>query len=436
MKKRALAISTLVAVGAAAAPAAAADDLLTTAKDAGSFTTLVSLVEQAGLDGALTGKDDLTVLAPTDAAFAKVPQSTLDALAADPAKLREVLTYHVLAGDAPASTVVTLKAAKTLSGQGIKIRVRGGKVKINDSATVVTTDIDASNGTIHVIDEVLIPKRLPRTSDNLVSVATKAGSFSTLTSLLKTAGLVDALSGKGKLTVFAPTDEAFAKVPAETLAALQADPAALRDVLLYHVVKGDRPASKVVKLKAARTLDGRGVKVRGTTLNDSATIVATDVEASNGTIHVIDEVLLPPTLPPVTANLAEVAIGAGEFTTLVSLVQQAGLVGALTGDDPLTVFAPTDEAFAKVPPATLAAVAADPALLARVLTYHVVEGERRSGHVAQLRAVKTLSGDGLKIRATKDGITLNDSTSIVSANARASNGVIHVIDEVLLPPGL
>ncbi len=436
MRRPSLAITTAAALGLAAAPAAAADDLLTTARDAGSFTTLVGLVEQAGLDGALTGKDDLTVLAPTDAAFAKVPKDTLDALAADPAKLREVLTYHVLPGNAPASRVVQLKAAKTVSGQGIKIRVRGGKVRINDTATVVTPDVEASNGTIHVINKVLIPKRLPRTSDNLVEVATKAGSFSTLTSLVQSAGLVGALSGKGRLTVFAPTDEAFAKLPAETLAALSADPAALRDVLLYHVVKGDRPSSRVVKLKAARTLDGRGIKVRGTVLNDSANIVTTDVEASNGRIHVIDEVLIPPTLPPVEANLAEVAIGAGQFTTLVSLAQQAGLVGALTGEDPLTVFAPTDEAFAKLPADVLAKVTSDPAVLKRVLSYHILEGERRSGHVSQLKAVKTLSGDGLKVRSGRSGITLNDSAQIVSANARAKNGVIHVIDEVLVPPGL
>jgi uncharacterized surface protein with fasciclin (FAS1) repeats len=140
-----------------------------------------------------------------------------------------------------------------------------------------------------------------QTSGNIVQTAVKAGQFKTLTSLVKSAGLAGALSKPGaNLTVFAPTDAAFAKVPKATLAKLGKDKKALQAVLLYHVVKGKVPAAKVVTLngKSATTLNGAPVKiaVRGGSvyLNGNTKVITTDVKASNGIIHVIDKVLLPP----------------------------------------------------------------------------------------------------------------------------------------------
>jgi uncharacterized surface protein with fasciclin (FAS1) repeats len=161
----------LVAVGAAAAvavPVAASSSAAPPARDAGgknivqvaqsagTFKTLVSLVKQAGLAKALSG-GRYTVFAPTDAAFAKVPKSTLNALGKDKAKLKAVLLYHVVKGRVPASKVVTLKSAKTLNGASVKIRVKGGKVYLNGSTRVTATDVKASNGIIHVINKVLLP---------------------------------------------------------------------------------------------------------------------------------------------------------------------------------------------------------------------------------------------------------------------------------------
>ena len=137
----------------------------------------------------------------------------------------------------------------------------------------------------------------PTRRPNLVKTAVAAGQFKTLVSLVKAAGLAKALSSKTQLTVFAPTDRAFAKVPASTLAQLKADPAKLRAVLLYHVVKGRVPAAKVVKLRSATTLNGAKVTIRvakGKVFVDSAQVVKADVRASNGIIHVINRVLIPP----------------------------------------------------------------------------------------------------------------------------------------------
>ena len=159
-----LAVSAVAAVAviapiAGAAPQAPKQNIVKTAIAAGQFKTLASLLTSAGLVMTLEGKGPYTVFAPTDAAFAKVPKATLTKLGKDKALLKSVLLYHVVSGRVPASTVVTLngKAAKTVNGAPVKISVKGGKVYLNGSTQVTKTDIMASNGTIHVINKVLLP---------------------------------------------------------------------------------------------------------------------------------------------------------------------------------------------------------------------------------------------------------------------------------------
>jgi len=159
----ALSLSAVV-VAANVTPTAGASrqankDIVGTAVAAGQFKTLASLLTSAGLVKTLQGKGPFTVFAPTDAAFAKVPKATLAKLGKDKALLKSVLLYHVVKGNVPASTVVTLdgKSAKTVNSAGVKITVKGGKVYLNGSTLVTKTDIKASNGTIHVINKVLLP---------------------------------------------------------------------------------------------------------------------------------------------------------------------------------------------------------------------------------------------------------------------------------------
>jgi uncharacterized surface protein with fasciclin (FAS1) repeats len=151
----ALSAPMALASGSTASPAAS-KNLVQTAVGAGQFKTLVKLVKLAGLQSALEGPGKLTVFAPTDAAFAKVPKSTINALLADKAKLKAVLLYHVLKGQVPAAKVVKLKSAKTLEGSSVKIKVSGGMVHVN-GAKVLKTNVYASNGVIHVINSVLVP---------------------------------------------------------------------------------------------------------------------------------------------------------------------------------------------------------------------------------------------------------------------------------------
>jgi uncharacterized surface protein with fasciclin (FAS1) repeats len=153
-------IVAALALSVAGAPATARPsdekNIVQTAQAAGNFKTLTKLVVKAGLAGTLSSSGPYTVFAPTDAAFKKVPKSTLDSLAKNRAKLRAVLLYHVVAGRVPSSQVVMLKSAKTLNGKSVRIHTAGGKVFVNN-AKVTKTDINASNGVIHVVNRVLIP---------------------------------------------------------------------------------------------------------------------------------------------------------------------------------------------------------------------------------------------------------------------------------------
>ena len=262
---------------------------------------------------------------------------------------------------------------------------------------------------------------------NIVETAVAAGQFTTLVKAVQAAGLADTLSGTGPFTVFAPTDEAFAKLPGGALDSLLKNPEALKGVLLFHVVPGKVMAADVAKMTSAKTTLGqaltidssKGVKVNG------ATVVKTDIAASNGVIHVIDAVLMP------RNDILEAARNAGSFKTLLAAIEAAGLSETLRGDGPFTVFAPTDEAFSRLPAGALEALLKDKAKLKSVLTYHVVSGRVLAADVAKLKEARTVQGQSLKIDATS-GVKVDDA-QVVKADVGASNGVIHVIDAVLMP---
>lgn len=263
------------------------------------FSTLVAAVKAAGLAETLSGKGPFTVFAPTNAAFAKLPEGTLQSLLKPENKdqLVSILTYHVVPGKVKAADVVKISEAKTVQGQVVSVKTAGGKVSLNGSSNVVKTDIEASNGVIHVIDSVILP---PAKSDpNIVEVAVSNPDFSTLVAAVKAAGLVETLAGTGPFTVFAPTNAAFSKLPAETLSNLlkPENKEQLTSILKYHVVSGKVMANQVVELKAAKTVQGQSVSIAveggKVFLNGQTQVVKTDVAAGNGVIHVIDTVLLP-----------------------------------------------------------------------------------------------------------------------------------------------
>ena len=263
-----------------------------------NFSTLVAALDAAGLVDTLAGEGQFTVFAPTNDAFAALPEGTVDALLADPSgDLTQILLYHVVDGVARAADVVNMTEATTLNGAPIAIAVVDGAVKLNDSVNVVTTDIEASNGVIHVIDGVLLPPAAEPTA-SIAEIAAGDPNFSTLVAALDAAGLVDTLAGEGQFTVFAPTNDAFAALPDGTVDALLVDPSGyLTQLLLYHVLGMRVEAADVVNLTSAETLQGSDISIAvvdgNVILNDTVRVTATDIMASNGIIHVIDGVLIP-----------------------------------------------------------------------------------------------------------------------------------------------
>jgi uncharacterized surface protein with fasciclin (FAS1) repeats len=266
-------------------------NIIETAQAAGQFTTLLAALDATGLDDALRGPGPFTVFAP-------------EALLGDLDALTRILQYHVVSGKVPASEVVKLDgmSVETIGGELVWIDVKDGKVILNDVAEVVITDIYASNGIIHVIDAVLVPQ-------DIVETASASDDFDTLVAAVTAAGLADALSApNGPYTVFAPTDDAFAALPAGTVDALLADIPTLSSILTYHVLSGAYDSTAVVGWDGGSTpatlngatieVDANGNVVLNSGTANPATIVVVDVKTSNGIIHAIDAVLIPPA--PVT----------------------------------------------------------------------------------------------------------------------------------------
>ncbi len=280
-------------------PAEQPKDIVDTAVAADGFKTLVAAVQAAGLVETLKGDGPFTVFAPTDAAFGKLPAGTLDELLKpeNKDKLTSILTYHVVPGKVLAADVVALKSAKTAQGAEVTIAVEGEKVRV-DGATVTATDIECTNGVIHVIDAVILPPEPAEEPKDIVDTAAAADDFQTLVAAVKAAGLVETLKGEGPFTVFAPTDAAFGKLPAGTLDDLLKPESKdkLTSILTYHVVPGKVLAADVVKLQSAKTAQGGEVTIvveGGNVKVDGANVTTTDIECSNGVIHVIDAVILP-----------------------------------------------------------------------------------------------------------------------------------------------
>jgi uncharacterized surface protein with fasciclin (FAS1) repeats len=279
--------------------------------------------------------------------------------------------------------------------------------------------------------------------DNVVQIARSDSRFSILAEAVVAADLADTLSGPGPFTVFAPTNAAFAALLSELGVSkdeLLANKPLLTAVLQYHVLSGTVRKADVPLGKAISPLAGGIFKIDsvGSELvitdgrNRNATIVQTDIPAANGVLHVIDTVILP-----ADKTIVETAIATPAFSILVDAVVAAGLVDTLSGPGPFTVFAPTDAAFAALLAelgVTKDELLADTALLTKVLTYHVVPGRVLKADVPVGVAIATVQGETFTVNSSLVITDQRDRTANITAtDVLASNGVIHVIDTVILP---
>ena len=290
---------------------------------------------------------------------------------------------------------------------------------------------------LSLVASIILASETSAQQKTIVETAIAAGNFNTLVTAVKAADLVDTLNGHTKFTVFAPTDEAFAKLDSETIQSLlkPENKAQLTQVLTYHVLPGNVAARDAYDLNFAATVNGQRLPLnfRGDALKvGDSTIKVTDIQCSNGVIHVIDTVLLPK-----LDSIPATAKAAGTFSTLLAAVDAAGLSGVLSGSEPFTVFAPTDEAFAALPAGTVESLLKpeNKQKLIDILKYHVVSGRVYGNDAVQAGSAKTLLGRSIDVNFSADGIGINDA-KVVAKNIDASNGVVHVIDAVLIPSSM
>jgi len=275
--------------------AAPGNSIAAVAQAAGGFDTLLAAATAGGLAEALATNGPFTVFAPTDAAFAELPQAAVNNLMQPENRetLASLLQHHVVGGRIDAAGVIEAGELESLAGTPLAVEVEGDEVRIG-GVRIVQTDVGADNGIIHVVEQVLFPEGFAC----IATVAQRAGQFDTLLAAAEAAGLKDALSVQGPFTVFAPTDEAFAALPEGTVESLlqPENRSELERLLQNHIIAGRLPADEVLAAESLETLAGTTLQV--TMDGDQpqiggADITATNVMASNGVIHVIDAVLLP-----------------------------------------------------------------------------------------------------------------------------------------------
>ncbi len=399
-------------------------------------TLLEAAVIEAGLAEALSGDGPFTVFAPTDDAIVALTEElgiTAEDLLALP-NLGEILQYHVVAAAAFSTDLSDGQSIATLLGEEVTVTVNQNGVMINN-AMVTVADIAADNGVVHVIDAVLLP---PPAETTVVDIIVESELHTILEAAVIAADLATTLSGEGPFTVFAPTDAAFEAlmaafgVSAEELLEYPE----LTNVLLDHVVAGQALASDLSDGQQITTLLDADVVVSitadGVFINQAQVIVA-DVTAGNGVVHVIDAVLLPPTPPSNT--VVDIIVNSDDHTLLEAAVIEAGLVEALSGEGPFTVFAPNDAAVVALTEAL--GITAEELLalpnLGEILQYHVVGASAYAADLSDGQMITTLLGEDVTVSITAEGVMINNAMVIV-ADIAADNGVVHVIDAVLLPP--
>ena len=311
-------------------------------------------------------------------------------------------------------------------------------VRFNGTSSVTTANISADNGIVHVVDAVI----------GLPTIATFATSNNALSNLVDALAYADSGSptvpyistvsdaSAGPFTVFAPTDAAFALLPEGTVESLIADTTgALATILTHHVSGGSTLSTDlydgmmiptVAGTELMVSIDSNGVYI------DGAMVTVANLTADNGVVHVINAVLLPEA--EVESNtVVDIIVGSEDHTILAAAVGAAGLVETLSGDGPFTVFAPTDAAFALLPEGLVATLLEDPSgQLTTILTHHVFAGSALSTDLYDGMMVPTIAGGELEVAIDSTGVYI-DNAMVSVADIETSNGVVHVIDAVLIP---
>jgi uncharacterized surface protein with fasciclin (FAS1) repeats len=411
------------------------------------LSSLVAALTAADLVDALNADGPFTVFAPTNEAFATFLSdydfATLDDVPVE--VLQQVLLYHVVASEIASSDLTNPGNTTAMTLQGADLTVTMPEATITDATgitdiRITAVDIEASNGVVHLIDKVMLPFLI--TEQNIVDLAIATPELSSLVAALTAADLVGALNGDGPFTVLAPTNDAFANFLSDNgFATLDDVPVdVLTQVLLNHVISADLTSTDLVTAGSGYTntlasgADNNSMSIyfntsNGVTFNGTSSVSQADITASNGVIHIVDAVIGLPTV--VTFAAADPT-----FSTLVTaltvLTPATNFVEILQGEGPFTVFAPTDEAFSALPSIP------DEEPLTQILLYHVVAGNIASADLTNPGNTTAMTLQGEDIIVTMPEATITDASGntdigIIAVDVQAVNGIIHVINKVMLP---
>ena len=456
-------------------------------------TILKSAVDACTLDGVLSGPGPFTLFAPTNTAFNLLPAGTVTALLNDIPQLTDILLHHVVADSVMSSMLTNGQIVTTVLATDVTVTLNANGVFI-DNAQVTVADIVADNGVVHVIDAVLLPPKdckgitngtamvdtcgtchqayiynfithqvvfvdnaniliagvdydpstdivvLPNDVNNpywndcpntVYDIVSNSTDHSTLKTAVDACSLDGVLSGPGPFTLFAPTDAAFNLLPAGTVTSLLNDIPQLTNILKHHVVADSVMSTMLTNGQIVTTLLGTDVAV---TINangvfiDNAQVTVADLVADNGVVHVIDAVLLPPTP---SNTVYDIVSNSTDHSTLKTAVDACSLDGVLSGPGPFTLFAPTDAAFNLLPAGSVTSLLNDIPQLTDILKHHVVADSVMSTMLTNGQTVTTLLGTDVTVTINANGVFI-DNAKVTVADLVADNGVVHVIDAVLL----
>ena len=410
------------------------------AKSNPELSTLVSAITAANLTAELSNGGPYTVFAPTNAAFAKLDPAVLNTVISTPSLLTALLQYHVVNGKVMSSQLQNGDVSTLLSGQSVNVAINGGMVTLNGSSNVTDADVEATNGVVHVIDEVLLPENF--STQTIAQIAASNPNFSILVSALSKPELSDLLEAANNptsdLTVFAPTNDAFTAV----LGALgktsidELPVTLLREIVQYHIAAGALMSTELTNGLLPTLLPDESLTVNidnGVKINDSEVVLA-DVSAINGVIHAVNAVLLPSYASTAVGTISEVILFDPNYTILVAALNKAELLETVSTTDNLTLFAPDNAAFIAAGITSLDGL--DKEALTPILLYHVLGAKVLSSQLPADGMAMTLSSDQyMYLGYLNNGVVLiNGLSNITAVDMEKSNGVVHKINRTLVPP--
>ncbi|XP_074865454.1 transforming growth factor-beta-induced protein ig-h3 [Carettochelys insculpta] len=381
--------------------------------------TLRAAVAASGLNTLLENDSQYTLLAPTNEAFEKIPQESLNRILGDPEALKDLLNNHIVKSAMCAEAIIAGLSMETLEGTMLEVGCIGDVLTLNGRPIVAEKDILATNGVVHLVNELLIPD-----SAKTLFELGKESDVSTSIELFRQAGLSAHLTGKEHVTLLAPINTVFK----DGTPPINSN---LKNLLLDHILKEQLSSKYLYHGQKLETLGGKELRVfvyRNNLCIENTCIAAHDRRGRFGSLFTVDRMLTPP-----VGTVMDVLKADQRFSTLVAAIQSAGLMETLNRPGTFTVFAPTNEAFRAMPQGELNKLMGNAKELATALKYHIGDEILVSGAIGALVRIKSLQGDKIEVSAKNNVVNVNKEP-VAESDIMATNGVIYAVNTVLQPP--